>query len=148
MTFDEDSVRSRIQLIAGYLEEINLLRGMDFEEISNDVFKYRAAERLHELIIQSSIDVSRHCLVELHSTVPTTNADVFIKTVEVGILPLDLAVKLAEASKFRNFLAHQYGRIDPFLVVESIESICVDFQRYLDCLENYLSSLQDDDTEF
>ncbi len=146
MTFDENSVRLRIQLIAGYLAEMNLLREMDPEEIFNDVFKYRAAERLHELIIQASIDVNRHCLSELHGMAPTTNADVFIKAAEVDILPPDLAMKLAEASKFRNFLAHHYERIDPFIVVESIESICINFQRYLDCLENYVSSLQDDDT--
>lgn len=145
MTFDENSVRSRIQLIAGYLAEMNLLRGMAPEEIFNDVFKYRATERLHELIIQASIDVNRHCLAELHGMTPTTNADVFIKAAEVDILPPDLAMKLAEASKFRNFLAHHYERIDPFIVIESIESICIDFQRYLDCLENYVSSLQDDD---
>lgn len=147
MTFDENSIHSRIQLIAGYLAEMNLLRGIDFEEISSDVFKYRAAERLHELIIQASLDTGRHCLVELHNLVPTTNADVFIQAAQVGILPSDLAIRLAEASKFRNFLAHQYGRIDPFIVVENIESICIDFQRYLDCLENYVSSLQDADTE-
>ncbi|WP_121971065.1 DUF86 domain-containing protein [Leptolyngbya sp. BC1307] len=147
MTFDENSVRSRIQLIAGYLAEMNLLRGMDSEEIFNDVFKYRAVERLHELIIQASIDVNRHCLGELYGIAPTTNADVFVQAAKVGILPPDLAIKLAEASKFRNFLAHQYERIDPFVVIENIESICIDFQRYLDCLENYVSSLQDNDTE-
>ena len=42
-------------------------------------------------------------------------------------------------------LAHQYEKIDPLIVVESIEPICIDFQQYLDCLNKYLTSLADDD---
>ncbi|MBE9063444.1 DUF86 domain-containing protein [cf. Phormidesmis sp. LEGE 11477] len=141
MTFDQNSVRSRIRLIAGYLLEMDLLRSMELEEILDDVFKYRAAERLQELIIQASIDTNRYILTGLYDKRTKTNADVFIDAEKVGILPLDLAERLAKASGLRNFLAHQYEKINPLIVVESIESICVDFQLYLVCIENYVNSL-------
>ena len=145
MTLDENSVRLRIQLIASYLAEMNLLRAIDAEDILNDVFKYRATERLQELTIQASIDISRYLLNELHNARPSTNAGVFIEAARASILPSDLAKRLAEASKLKNFLAHQYEKIDPLIVIESIESICIDFQQYLDCLNNYLTSLTEDD---
>ncbi len=145
MTFDEKSVRTRIQLIAGYLEELELLRRVDLEEILDDVFKYRAAERLQELVIQASIDISRHLLAEFHGISPATNADVFINAAKAGILPIDLANKLSNAGKFRNFLAHQYDKINPLLVVKNVESVCIDFERYLDCIEDYLDSFQEND---
>lgn len=87
------------------------------------------------------MDISRYILTELYDRRAETNADVFIEAAKAGILPLDLARRLAKASRLRNFLAHQYEKINPFIVIESIESICVDFQLYFVCLENYMNSL-------
>lgn len=54
MTFNKVSVITRLNLIVDYLDELDLLRNLSVDEICDDIFKYRAAERLQELIIQVS----------------------------------------------------------------------------------------------
>jgi uncharacterized protein YutE (UPF0331/DUF86 family) len=134
--------------MADYLGELELLQNLSVDEILDDVFKYRAAERLQELIIQTSLDINRHLLTEVHQITPETNADVFLESGRVGLLPQELAKRLVEAGKFRNLLAHQYEKIDARIVVQNIQLTLMDYPIYLDFLNRYLNTLEDNhDTE-
>lgn len=96
--------------MADYLEELDLLKDLSADEVCNDIFKYRTAERLQELIIQVSLDINRHLLAELYQINPKTNSEVFLESGRTGLLPQELAEKLVKAGKFRNLLAHQYEK--------------------------------------
>lgn len=148
MTFNRASIQTRLNLMADYLGELELLQNLSVDEILDDVFKYRAAERLQELIIQTSLDINRHLLTEVHQITPETNADVFLESGRVGLLPQELAKRLVEAGKFRNLLAHQYEKIDARIVVQNIQLTLMDYPIYLDFLNRYLNTLEDNhDTE-
>jgi uncharacterized protein YutE (UPF0331/DUF86 family) len=142
MTLDIASIQIKLDLIADYLDELKTLAAFRLDEILDDMFKYRTAERLLELIIQASLDVNRHLLKEIYQLEPNANAEVFLKSIEVGILPKQIGAKLSEAAKFRNVLAHLYDKIDPQKVVENISSILQDYPIYIDCLNSYLESLE------
>jgi uncharacterized protein YutE (UPF0331/DUF86 family) len=43
---------------------------------------------------------------------PGTYADVFTALARHGVVPRDLATRLAAAAAFRNLVAHQYGVLD------------------------------------
>ena len=62
------SIQAKLDLIADYLNELEPLASLSMNEIICDVYKYRAAERLQELIIQASLDIGRHLLKEAVST--------------------------------------------------------------------------------
>lgn len=147
MTLDLISIKNKLNLMADYLTEIELLSQFSVDEICRDVFKYRASERLQELIIQASLDINRHLLKELYRSIPKTNADVFIESSRVDILPEALANRLVEASKFRNLLVHQYEKIVPSIVVQNIELILEDYRIYIDSLSNYLTLLEENDEQ-
>jgi uncharacterized protein YutE (UPF0331/DUF86 family) len=83
-------------------------------------------------------------LKEIYQLEPNSNADVFLEAVRVGILPGSIGVKLSEAAKFRNVLAHLYDKIDPQQVVENINPVLQDYPIYIDCINNYLESLEVD----
>ncbi len=53
-------------------------------------------------MVQVPLDINRHVLKARYQIVPSTNEDVFIQSAKAGILPLELAQKLAEASGLRN----------------------------------------------
>jgi len=143
MTLDFASVQIKLNLIADYLGELRALEPFSLDEILEDLFKYRTAERLLELIIQASLDINRHLLKELYQIEPTTNADIFIQSVQTGILPSKIGLKLSDAAKFRNVLAHLYDKINPRKVVENINPILQDYRVYIDCINDYLESLED-----
>lgn len=147
MIVDSTSVQTKLNLMVDYLSELKIFEGFSREEIVEDLFKYRAAERLLELIIQASLDINRHLLKEIHECEPGTNSDVFLESVTVGILPEEIGVKLSEAAKFRNVLAHLYDKIDPQKVIENIQPVLRDFQSYINYINNYLDSLEVDNDE-
>lgn len=62
--------------------------------------------------LQDCLSLAVHWLADAGSDVPRTYGDVFRRLGEDGVLPVDLAGRLAAASGFRNLVAHQYGVLD------------------------------------
>jgi len=149
MSLKIGSIQAKLDLIADYLNELEPLAILSVNEIIGDVYKYRAAERLQELIIQASLDISRHLLKEQHQLDPKENASVFWELARLNIIPSDLGELLAKAASFRNVLVHIYEKINPEIVVDNIPLILRDFPEFSSCIYDYLDSLEvsNDDTE-
>ena len=147
MALNRESIQIRLSLMADYLNELSLLEDSSVDEICNDIFKYRAAERLQELIIQVSLDINRHLLVELYQINPKNNSDIFLKAGEAGIISQRLSKRLAKAGKFRNLLAHQYEKIDARTVASNVRLVLADYRIYIERLSHYLNNIgESDDT--
>lgn len=144
------SIQAKLNLIVDYLNELEPLTSLNMSEIINDIYKYRAAERLQELIIQASLDLGRHLLKEQYQIHPRENSSVFLELAKVNIIPTYLGELLAKAASFRNVLVHIYGTINPGIVVDNIPLMLRDFFEFLSCIYDYLDSLEanNDDTEF
>jgi len=59
--------------------------------------------------LQESMSLAAHWVADQRLDVPRTYAEVFSRLGDRGVIPLDLAGRLAAASGFRNLVAHQYG---------------------------------------
>jgi uncharacterized protein YutE (UPF0331/DUF86 family) len=62
--------------------------------------------------IQACLDLAAHWLADAGWEVPGTYADVFAALAKHGVIPRDLATRLAAAAAFRNLVAHQYGALE------------------------------------
>ena len=62
--------------------------------------------------IQARLDLAAHWLSDAGWDMPATYADVFGALAQHGVIPRDLATRLAGAAAFRNLVAHQYGVLD------------------------------------
>lgn len=62
--------------------------------------------------LQESVSLAAHWLADDGLVVPPTYGEVFRNLGERGVLPADLAARLAAASGFRNLVAHRYGTLD------------------------------------
>ena len=62
--------------------------------------------------VQVVIDLAVSTCVRLGLGSPPTYADAFRQLAEAGVIPADLADRLARAAGFRNLLVHGYGRLD------------------------------------
>jgi len=142
MTVDIDACILRLKWIVDYLEELKEIGSYSSEAILNSRSHYRAVERLEEIIIQASLDLSRHLLKEIHQIQSKDNVDVFVQSARVNILSEDLANRLSESAKFRNVLAHLYGKVDPHRVVQYIPNILSDYSHYVSEIQLYLSSIE------
>lgn len=62
--------------------------------------------------LQDCVSLAVHWLSDQGAEVPQTYGEVFRRLGEQGVLPVELAGRLAAASGFRNLIAHQYGALD------------------------------------
>ena len=62
--------------------------------------------------LQDVLSLATHCLADEGAVVPQSYADVFRALGTRGVVPLELASRLAAASGLRNLVAHQYAVID------------------------------------
>jgi uncharacterized protein YutE (UPF0331/DUF86 family) len=62
--------------------------------------------------IQACLDLAAHWLADAGWDMPGTYADVFAALAQHGVIPRELATRLAAAAAFRNLVAHQYGALD------------------------------------
>jgi uncharacterized protein YutE (UPF0331/DUF86 family) len=62
--------------------------------------------------LQECVSLAAHWLADEGLVVPPTYGEVFRSLGERGVVPPDLATRLAAASGFRNLVAHRYGALD------------------------------------
>ena len=62
--------------------------------------------------LQECMSLAAHWLADEGADVPETYGDMFRRLGERGVIPGELAVRLAAASGLRNLVAHQYGILD------------------------------------
>jgi uncharacterized protein YutE (UPF0331/DUF86 family) len=63
--------------------------------------------------LQECVSLATHWLADAGQKVPGSYREIFLALAEGGVLPVELARRLAAAAGFRNLVAHQYGVVDP-----------------------------------
>jgi uncharacterized protein YutE (UPF0331/DUF86 family) len=62
--------------------------------------------------IQECLSLATHWLADAGLAVPQSYAQVFAELGRQGVVPQELAARLASAAGLRNLLAHRYGALD------------------------------------
>ncbi len=62
--------------------------------------------------LHDCLSLAAHWLADEGVDVPQTYGDMFRRLGERGVIPTELAMRLAAASGLRNLVAHQYGILD------------------------------------
>ena len=109
---DKALVASKIAAVRDAVTRIRAVLPPDVETFISD----RTAREVTVLNIfvalQDCLSLAAHWLADLGLDVPESYADVFRRLGERGVVPADLAGRLAAASGFRNLVAHQYALLD------------------------------------
>lgn len=82
---------------------------LSFEEYCTRREERDVVEREFQTAIEACIDIGRMVLAHETDDAPETNAEVFRRLGEAGVLGDDLAARMAQAAGLRNVLTHQYG---------------------------------------
>ncbi len=140
-----NSVRFRLNLILDYLEELRPLGTVTFDELTDDRYKYRSAERLLEIIIQAAIDINNHLISGLSKRRQASNTDNFLEMAKLNILTPEIAQDLSASSNFRNRLAHEYYSIDPSIVFQSITKALEQYPQYVQQVLEFVDNFEMND---
>lgn len=123
--------------IEKYLEELESILPLDFEEYKKN-FKIKAVgERYFEKIVEAVIDLAFLVASEKRLRKPEEEEGIFSVLKDNKILSEELCLKLQDAKGMRNIISHQYGKINDELVFNSLtEELIPDVNEFLGVIEN------------
>lgn len=84
--------------------------------------------------LQEALSLASHWLADEGREVPRGYRDVFLTLGDTGVLPRDLAARLAAAAGLRNVIAHRYGVLDWMRIHEVASSELDDLLEFCEVL--------------
>jgi len=122
--------------IEKYLKELDAILPQNFEEYLANLEKRLACERAMEKIIEAVNDFAIILIKEKRLPTPKDDLNAFDILSDKEIISKELSAKLKDAKGMRNFLAHQYGKIDDELVFQAVsEELPKDVEEFLEKME-------------
>ena len=134
---DEDKVLSKIDELNKYLEELEKIRPLDFDEYRKSIEKKRSCERLLQISVESVIDTCNIIVSNLKLGIPYDEDALFEKLEQNGIISKQMRNKLKDMKGFRNILVHKYGEVDDEKVFENLDRL-EDFEQFKEEILNFL----------
>jgi len=128
--------------IQGYFKELEPILREETDNIIKDTLKIRTVERLFQLIVDTSIDINTHIIIEMDFSVPNDYQSTFITLGENKILPMDFALKIAPSVGLRNLIVHKYDKVNIKRMIDDIKNEISDYLEYLKFINRFLIEIK------
>ncbi|CCQ33476.1 Protein of unknown function DUF86 [Halorhabdus tiamatea SARL4B] len=120
---DERVVAVKLEQIEQYHGElIEKRESLSRREFLGSTTEQRAVERMFENAIQASADLAQHVATRDFAYDGNTSKEAVRILCEHAVIDDETMMTLVTAIGFRNVLAHEYGRIDPEEVYETLRT--------------------------
>jgi len=131
---DSNLILRKLADLEEYLGQVGEFKAIALEAYRSDWKTQRIVERTLQMMIELCIDICNHLIADQKLRVPTSNADTFKVLQEVGLLSEQLFESMDKMAKFRNFVVHQYDKIDGAIVVTILRKHLDDFIVFRDAV--------------
>lgn len=131
-------VRRKLAHLDRYLGELEAHRGLALGEYVAPGGPRRTVERLIQLIVETAADINVHVVTELEGQPPTDHRGSFSAAARLGLIPADLAQRLAPSAGLRKALVHDYADIDEARVHAAIPLVLDGFRGYARAVQAWL----------
>ena len=125
---DKKRILSKFVEIDSYLEELDEIKPLEFEDYENSILNKRSIERILQISIEVVLDICNLLVSDLNLGIPADEDSVFDKLRKKKIISKKLYDILIEMKGFRNVLVHKYGAIEDEKVFEVLTDKLDDFQ--------------------
>ncbi|MBI3328803.1 MAG: DUF86 domain-containing protein, partial [Nitrospinae bacterium] len=142
MALNNDTIRLRLQLLEGYVQQLQSYRQRTLAEVRGDIGLAWAIEQGLQLSIQCIIDVCHYLVAGLALGAPATSQDVIELLRDAGVFPADFAQTLVQMARLRNILVHVYAQVDVEIVYSNLQTGLDDFARFAQCIADFLAQQQ------
>lgn len=137
-----ETVVRRLDFLRLEVQDIPRFESMTQAEYTVDRDRRRSLERLVENVVNAAADIAKVVLAAGDFPLPDTYRDAMLQLGIAGVLPPDLAGKLAEMTRLRNVLAHQYLDIRWASLQSFIREAPGTFRVFIDQVERLLEESQ------
>ncbi|MDP2925934.1 MAG: DUF86 domain-containing protein [Nanoarchaeota archaeon] len=116
----KERINEKIQQIEIYLDELKAIVPKRLEVYKKDILRKAACERYFEKIIEAIEDLNFLIIDYKKFEYPDEENEIFEILRKNKIISDVLTKNLKEAKRMRNFIAHQYGKIDDERVFNAV----------------------------
>ncbi len=132
-------INEKINDIQKYLNELIEIVPNTLKEYESNKIIRAACERNFEKVVEAVTDLAFIFITLKKFRVPDDDIDSFKILEENGIISNELYNRLKDAKGMRNFIAHQYGKINDKLVYEAItEELEKDVKKFIDIIQKLI----------
>lgn len=135
---DIQSVGERLEALKAYLAELDHYAQYSMRELTSDFVKYRAAQHSLQLAAQTVIDIAAHIISADFDDRVQDYREAIEALGKEGVLPAELAQRMASIAGFRNILVHAYLAIDPAKVYDHLIQGRADLREFGKWIVEYL----------
>ena len=133
-----ERINDKIIEIEKYLEELYDIVPSIFEAYKSDFKTKAACERYFERIMEAVIDLGFILIKEKNFKMPEDEEGIFNIFSKEKIISEELSKKLKDAKGMRNFIIHQYEKINDELVFEVLtENLEKDVREFLESIGEF-----------
>lgn len=98
-----------------------------------------AVERALTQLVELAAQINTHVVTTAGIVPPSGYRESFAAAAEAGVLPLDLATRIAPSAGLRNILVHQYLDADLAIVAASVRQAVNDYSEYVRAVASWLT---------
>lgn len=129
-------IDDKIKEINQFLEELQSLVPLSFEEYKLSLEKKAACERYVEKIVEAVTDLAFLIIKNKKFRIPEDDSDAFNILLENKVIDKDLTAQLKNAKGMKNIISHQYGKINDEIVFEAIkEDLEKDVKKFIEIIQ-------------
>jgi uncharacterized protein YutE (UPF0331/DUF86 family) len=126
---DFESINARIREINDALQILKDVLTKRFEELT--LYERLSLRYLVIQLVEASASICVRILSSFYNEVAEGFPQCFARLGAKGVLPEDLASRLASAARLRNLLVHRYWAISDERVYESVKNGLRDFEEFV-----------------
>jgi len=125
---DRDLVEARVREIHDAIRLLEELAARKFEELT--IHERLSMRYLVIQLVEAAAGICLHLLAERYDERAESYPGCFSRLGELGLIPRDLAARLASAARLRDLLVHRYWAVDDEKVYGSVREGLEDFRNF------------------
>lgn len=137
-TLDVDACIEKLVLLDDLLADLDRHGDPTGQQLHRDRDLRHIVERILTQLVDLAVPLNGTLIAATGGRRPTGYRDSFQLLGDAGILPVELAERLAPAAGMRNLLTHEYGAIDLDLVAAAVPTARADFGAYVRTVRDHL----------
>lgn len=138
---DLGRIRSRAADIRAGLEVLREYAARGDDAFLGNAEAIRSARYELIVVVEAAASICNHLCARVARRAPSSYGECFLILGEIGLVPKELALRLAKMAGFRNLLVHGYARVDNARILHIMRNDVSDLEQYLTYIETFLATL-------
>ena len=135
---DVEIVREKLIHLEEYINDLEGYKDLKLEKLTSDKILFRYLERTLHLAVEAILDIGSHIISDERLGNPKYNSEIIEILAENNIIKENVEdyIKMAQ---FRNIIVHDYGDIDPEILLRIIKENTSDLKAIFKWYNSYIS---------